>query len=197
MRNLQIIGEHTVDVSRLTGGWVLDAGCRDFAFSRGMSERGCKVIALDADPTIEDPQISGIMFRNLALAERHGVRDLAMTADPQARHLVTNGWRGPTARVLAITLKELMSTLSIEKFDVVKLDIEGAEYGILTDFPGPIASQVSIEFHEHCLGRPPDSVYDVIFSRLFGFGYAIIRHERDARMGAGLNFWDSLFMLKE
>ena len=44
---LEVVTDHTVDLDRLRGGWVLDAGCRDFTFAREMVRRGCRVLALD------------------------------------------------------------------------------------------------------------------------------------------------------
>ncbi len=46
------VAGHTVVRDLLAGGWVLDAGCRDFVFSRYAAEHGCRVVALDPDPTV-------------------------------------------------------------------------------------------------------------------------------------------------
>lgn len=197
--NLVTIAEHTVDVDRLTpGGWVLDAGCRNFGFSRGLVERGCRVLTLDPDPTVEDPKERGITHLPFALGAVGGKRDLIMSADPQARYLAPAGAhvQAEQVQVDAFTIAEFMGMFEIGRFDVIKLDVEGSEYDILRAFPGPVATQISIEFHEHVLGRQNDSVYSAIFDRLAGFGYEIARHERDARYCAGENFWDTLVVLK-
>lgn len=197
-RTLELVGEHTIDTSLLTpGGYVLDAGCRDFIFSRGCAARGCRVIAVDADPTVEDPKEANISFNNFALSSVRGQRDFVMTHDPQARHLADANPQAaaPTTRVLALTIEDIMKAGDIEIFDAVKLDIEGAEYDILLNWPGSIAKQISIEFHEHVQPRPKE-FYDAIFAHL-SQGYEIVQHEKTARHCTHPNYWDTLLVMKE
>ena len=207
MAGKAVLSEHTIDVSLLTpGGMVLDVGCRDFSFSRRMAARGCKVVAMDADSTVEDPKIEGVQFLCAALSDKPGRRNFLMHKDPQARRLLRSGELARDAETVSVnvfTLDEIKwrvpgsdKALSIT-WDVVKLDVEGAEYSILRAWPGPIARQISVEFHEHCYGKQPDSSYEEIIARLAGFGYEVVQHERDARHCAGMNYWDSLFVLKE
>lgn len=197
-----VLSEHSIDVSLLTpGGMVLDVGCRDFSFSRRMVARGCRVIAMDADPTVEDPKIEGVQFIRGALSDHVGVDRFLMHKDPQARRLLRSGEQaqGELVPVRLTTLKVLMSALRANPFvwDVVKLDVEGAEYDILRAWQGPIAKQISVEFHEHVFSRQPDSTYEEIIARLASFGYEVARHERDRRHCCPENFWDSLFILRE
>lgn len=204
-RNLVCIGEHTIDASLLTPkGWVLDAGCRDFTFSRELARRGCRVVALDADPTVQDPNIDGVHFRNRAIAAVAGTFNFCMHENPEARFLVKPGESVPgreTVEVHAVTIRDLTDNTyclncrrGIVVWDVVKLDVEGAEYGILRTWPGPIARQISVEFHEHCQPQP-QSVYDEIFAHL-GQWYEVVQHEKTARHCTHPNYWDSLFVLK-
>jgi FkbM family methyltransferase len=196
-RNLITVGEHTIDASLLKpGGWVLDAGCRDFTFARGLAERGCRVLAMDADPTVEDPRIEGVRFLHCALAATDGVREIVMTADPQARHLdglYTGSGSAPRRKVVAVT-PHTLTTPSIGEWDAVKLDIEGAEYDILKSWPGPIARQISIEFHEHCAPRPPE-LYGAIFSHLAQW-YDVVQHPFERRHCLPPNYWDTLLALR-
>lgn len=198
--SLKVVAEHTIDTSLLTpGGFVLDAGCRNFGFSRGLIEHGCRVIAMDADPTVKDPDADGLVYLNFALAAERGVRTLVMHQDPQARYLAPAGvaiTRAPHETVEAVTITDIMKGYFIEHFDVVKLDIEGSEYDILKAWPGPIATQLSIEFHEHVCPRP-QKTYDEIFEHL-GQWYNVIQHNQEARHCCPeKNWWDSLLTLKE
>lgn len=194
--NLVCIAEHTIDVDRLTkGGFVLDAGCRNFAFAKDLQARGCNVLAVDADPTIEAPKDFKGVFSQVALATEAGERNFLMHANPEARHLIRDGvFSFPTTKVNAITIADLMEFYEIKHWDVVKLDIEGAEYDILQAWPGPTATQISIEFHEHCGPRPP-SVYDAILKHL-GQWYDVVRHVSETKHCAGYNYWDSLMIMK-
>ncbi len=189
------IAEHTIDVDRLTpGGWVLDAGCRDFGFTRGMTERGCRVLALDADPTIDDPKLEKVSYCNFALSDRAGIRDLVMSRDPQARYVQEVGSsKDNTVLVEAVTIADLMAAHGIKHFDVLKLDIEGSEYDILKTLR-PIATQISIEFHEHCSPRPQE-VYDAIFKHLAQW-YEVVQHKKEARYCCHPNWWDTLLVLR-
>lgn len=194
--SLIAIGEHTIDESLLTpGGWVLDAGCRDFTFSRGMVARGCKVLALDADPTVEDQKIDGVTFLHSAIAAKHGLFYFHMHENPEARSFVSAPVDDKSIVVTAHTIEELMQAHSVERFDAVKLDVEGAEYDILRNWPGPIARQISIEFHEHVAPRP-QGIYDEIFKHL-GQHYDVIQHEKTARHCTHPNWWDTLLTLRE
>lgn len=197
---LELLGEHTIDTDLLTpGGWCLDAGARDFSFAKACAERGCKVVALDADPTVEDPKISNVMFKNIALAMTPGFLQFAMTKDPQARHLGSGkhphgGEDVPEVTVEAMTLQMVMQRAGVKKWDAVKLDIEGEEHSILMNFPGPVSRQISVEFHEHCSPKP-GSVYTELMYHLGRF-YDLIQHTKENRYGAGMNWWDSLWILR-
>lgn len=192
----QIVGEHTIDLDRLTGGYVLDAGCRNFTFAQGLAAVGCRVVALDADPTIVDPKIEGVDFHNLALAREPGTFKFRMTNDPQARHLSIFGHGGgDEVDVQAMTLAQISTQWEVDIWDCVKLDIEGAEYAILQAWPGPIARQISVEFHDHVSPRDP-TLYDEILQHLARW-YDLAQHTREARYGCPPNYWDSLFILKE
>lgn len=198
--NLVTIAEHTIDIDRLTpGGWVLDAGCRDFGFSRGLAERGCRVLAIDADPTIVAEDIPGVQFLHRAIAAEAGTRSLVMSKDPQARYLTPVGSTAIGGeKVEAMTISQLLAHIDdvdcIECFDVVKLDVEGAEYDILQAWPmdRPLAKQISIEFHEHVRQMPPE-IYAAIFERLSKF-YDVVQHVKEARHCTHPSFWDTLLV---
>ena len=200
---LEVITDHTLDVSLLDTdgceGWVLEAGCRDFTFARRLAKKGLYVCALDPDPGVEMPEgAERIVFLNVALATYAGEGALVMTKDPQARYLA--GPRGAPASLLSVTVRTvtvpmLLEKMRIQRFEAVKLDIEGTEYEILLGWPGPVSKQISVEFHEHVRPRPPE-LYDEIFAHL-GQWYEVVQHEKTTRHFCAPNYWDSLFVLKE
>lgn len=208
--NLVCIAEHTIDVDLLTpGGWVLDAGCRNFHFAHHLAERGCRVLAIDADPTVEVPETIEIgtdkvvtklnkpTYLNRAIAAENGMRSLVMSQDPQARYLSPVGFSAVGGhKIKAMTVEMLMNLVDSPpwQWDVIKLDVEGSEYDILQAWPGPITKQISIEFHEHVCPRPPE-VYEAIFKHL-GQWYDVIQHVKDARYTCPENYWDSLLVIK-
>jgi FkbM family methyltransferase len=197
---VRTVREHSIDESLLTGGAVLDGGCRDFQFAEWFADRGHPVVAIDPDPTI-NPKESTLMdrkpmchFLRVALVgPNHGKQGyLNMDRDPQSRHLAAKG-----TPVECCTILELMEKLNIQKtqWDVVKLDIEGSEYDVLANWPGPIAKQLSVEFHEHCHPKG-DGVIRQIEQHL-GQWYQLVQHHKEDRHCAGFNYWDSLFVLRD
>lgn len=185
---IEIIAEHSVKLPT-NSGFVLDVGCRSFSFSKEMVRRGYSVIALDPDPTIEDPKISGISYERVALTAKGGKAKFEMASDPQARRLSDAG----TVEVDCVTIQDIMRLNWISVFRIVKLDCEGAEYEILENWPGPIAEQVTVEFHEHVSPQPPER-YEKILARM-GNWYNLVQHEKTERHCLKpANYWDSLWI---
>jgi FkbM family methyltransferase len=157
MMVMEKLAEHSFEPSILTPeGWVLDGGCRGFKFARGMADRGMRVLAVDPDPAIADPEIHNVTFRRLALA----------ITDGEANYVLGNGIGNfvsgeetpsyaKVVRVPTITLSRLMSEHKIGHFDLIKLDIEGAEYSVLMELPPGCCRQLSVEFHDF-IGRNPE-----------------------------------------
>jgi len=131
---MRTIDGHTFDEKLLTGGWVIDAGCRGFLFSMEMREIGIDVYALD----IEDFDGSSYFTKHAALMA---------TAGEVEAHYFDNGtgnfvkgineqpYNGPdrpceTLKVPAITLQDIYNEIGTN-IDLLKLDIEGSEYEIL------------------------------------------------------------------
>ena len=88
------------------------------------------------------------------------------------------------------------SQFAVEKFDLIKLDVEGSEFAILQTWPGPIATQLSIEFHDYVDNSMYDDEY---FNRLFQGSladYEVVQHEVSEVSNARRGHWDSLFRLR-
>ena len=191
--NLELIGEHTLDTSLLTGGYVLDAGCRNFHMAEVLAERGETVIALDADPTVANPNKTRVEFFNMALMDNSQLFPFHMHHDPQARSVVPT--RGEDCiLVQGITLKDLMVRHKISMWDAIKLDIEGAEFDVLMDIHGTVTKQISVEFHDHVKPRPP-AFYEKIHTHLSKW-YRLIQNPFECRHRCAPNYWDTLWVMK-
>ncbi len=153
------------------------------------------MLSLDADPGVVDPQIASVHFRNVAIGDEPGERTFYLRNNPEARGFGAGDENCPTVRVPVMTVSQLLADRAIDMFDLVKLDVEGAEYEVLASWPGPIARQISIEFHDHCRPRA-QSVYDAVIEHLSQW-YDVVRHERDERYCAGPNYWDTLLALRQ
>jgi hypothetical protein len=234
--NLHKLAEHTVDLDQLPESpIVLDVGCRWFDFSKAVLEARPKaeIIAMDPGPGIEDPQIPGVTFLNLALvadSQREmeyedyftGIGNFIREHGSPYLHQLAEGYtakgEGRRVTVQCCNIRDVMAAcrkcmdlthslrpqLDIRErhdysatrhFDLIKLDCEASEFPILENWPGPIATQISVEFHDYVHKSKWDAAY---FARLFEslgrFGYRVIQHE-EFELGGGWGHWDSLLAL--
>ena len=176
---------HSLDLEKLTpGGWIIDAGCRNFIFTRGWLNLGFKVFAMDADPTMPVPDDltvrSDFRFCCAALIGNQSAEvRFCMDEGDVARHVITPEmpqYRYPAVTVPALTISTVLEQLGVKSVEAVKLDVEGSEYEILKHWPGPVARQINVSYHEHTHANPRGWVtYDEIqvhlgqWYDLFGF----------------------------
>lgn len=201
--------EHTVDVDLLpVSPVVLDVGCRGFEFDFELLKLRptAKIIALDPDPKIRVVNNDDrIVFHQMAVTELDD-EDVVEWQGPGEGGFIANsksGYGWPVndvsnfAVVRNVTIRQLMEMHGITHWDLVKLDCEGSEFGILENWPGPIATQLSIEFHDFVdRNRWNDAYYEKLFAgplrdydvRLFGL----------TGMGPGNHqgHWDSVLVLR-
>lgn len=186
------------------GGWALDVGCRGFLFSEEMGRCGLRVLALDPAPDVQDPRIPNVIFRRVALvgeriASRRRTTRLFCDGDGDSFTLL-GGTRSKAVRVCQQSLSTILRQHRIRYFDIVKLDCEGAEYDILGDWPGPVATQISVEFHDFRGMNPcadAEQYYKQMLPRL-GRWYTICQHKRtQAEWMSGPHYIDSLFLVHD
>jgi hypothetical protein len=191
---IEVIDNHSVRMDLLTKRPILDAGARGLRFARHFQALGHEVVALDPSPEVEMDGSPGIVMYPVALVAPWQAKMkwyLNMAQDPEAYHLTLQ------KQEVEVGVIDLFSiTPKGEIWDVVKLNIEGSEYDVLAAWPGPIARQITVSFHQHTARRWPEKQIDYLVRRL-GDWYTPVRHEKDARFCAGENWWDSLFVLKE
>lgn len=202
MHRLTVVDNHSVAEDLLTKGPVLDAGCRGFHFAEHFAKRGHPVACMDPDPSVTPPpSLSDLVvwshFLRAALVAPGYPKHmrLRMTEDAEARHITQAEQEGDPL-IYCMTIADVMTDLHVSQWDLVKLNVEGAEYDILAQWPGPISRQIVVSFHEHTDRRRGEYAIQNIVEHL-GKWYVPIRHEFDERYCAGRNAWDSVFCLKE
>jgi FkbM family methyltransferase len=199
---IERLAEHSVDVDLLPEApVVLDAGCRGFDFSHAVLDvrPNARIIAMDPAPESAGSDDPRITFLNEPLVGLHQSSQMEFVALPNpaacfVRELDSTTLAGKCVETR--TLLWLFSWFQIQKFDLVKLDVEGSEFGILETWPGPIATQISVEFHDHVDNRKYDEAY---FNRLFLGSladYEVVQHELSEVSNARRGHWDSLFRLR-
>lgn len=182
------IAEHAVCLDELRKpANILDLGCRDFQFTTYFDKRGDFVIPVDIDPKLEGDR----QYLNMAITDYTGLCGIKRTSDAQATKM---------SRVIGeetvqcTTLEKLMENVNIPYFDLIKSDIESAEYEVIMSLTRPPSKQISIEFHLHTGGYSKSEV-SIMVAKLHSLGYKTITHELTQAHGMGWNFWSSLFMI--
>jgi hypothetical protein len=190
--NIKVIAEHSVCLDLLPDkARILDAGCRGMEFTHFFRDKGHSVMAIDiADLGSEQSYVRA------GISTVTGKAQVTNHVDPQARHIYKPIPAGSYVHkdddeVYVFTFKELENG---EPFDLVKLDVEGEEFHVLTQAKHPMAPQVSVEFHAHC-GQQTKEHLDHLLLFLSEW-YTIHNQVWESRHGAGFNYWDVLLISK-
>jgi FkbM family methyltransferase len=200
---IEQLAEHSVDLDLLPEApVVLDAGCRGFDFSNAVLEvrPNARIIAMEAAPGVEGSNDPRITFLNQPLVGFLQSSKMEFVALPNPAACFMRELNPATFKGISVetrTLQWLSSRFQIEKFDLIKLDVEGSEFGILETWPGPIATQLSVEFHDYVDNHKYD---DAFFNRLFLGSlsdYDVVQHEVSEVSNARRGHWDSLFRLRD
>ena len=205
--NLQPIHGHTIDVDLLPeSGWVLDVGCRDLIFAREILKlRGAMIVlAFDPAPDVEVPDMPGVAFARTAVVGKDFSGPRYSVGQGEECRLLTHPGVTGAPEVCCVPIASLVqggenavgAWLPIQ-YALVKLDCEGSEFDILENWPGPIAQQISVEFHDY---MDPRRWNDRYFADLFAGplrDYRVLQHEA-TRVGpnATASHWDSLLVLR-
>lgn len=198
--NLTLLDEHTLATNLLTpGGYALDVGCRNFRFSGLLIDRGLHVIGIDPAPDVwlgYDGPVVGIQA-----ALEHGGPDrvkLHYEDNGNGTHVVDASREGVGIfESPVVRLPWIMETYQIKHWAVVKFDLEGGEFALLQNWPGPIATQVSVEFHSNNPRTPPnvDEVHAQIRAHMSQWYDVVYGAEKVLQWGRW-DYFDLLFVLK-
>lgn len=187
---IKTIAEHTLDFSLLPKkANILDLGCRGFQFADYFRVLGHNVFAVDCD------DLNGSYFK-VAISDFNGFTDVYKNRDPQATRITRKHEGQSSTSVLAMTLEKFSLNVEVKFWDLIKMDIEGSEKEVIMAMSKPVATQLSIEFHLHTKVYSEKDVRDMEI-KLMSLGYKVVKHEKTAAHGCGLNYWDSLFVLND
>lgn len=197
--DIKIIHEHSVDLDLLPEkAAILDAGCRGLEFTRHFQQLGHNVLAIDIDDLGEENKLR---YLRMGLYFHAGKTMVSDDEDPQARHitdvhLFEKGQDVPKIKegeVYLATIAGCAHSCDVEQFDLIKMDIEGAEFVILQNEKHPIAKQVSVEFHAHC-GQSKQQLDHLL--KWLGKWYDVHNQVWEERHGCSANYWDILLIAK-
>jgi len=132
---------------------VVDSGAHRGEFSDEIIRRfGCQCHLVEANAALaETISVAGTASITIAaLGARDGRGKLHLSENLEASGLF-NGGTNPTVDVELISLSTLMQRIGITEIDLLKLDIEGAEFELIASTPDAILcriSQITVEFHD-------------------------------------------------
>lgn len=184
---IEVIDNHSVRTDLLTKAPILDAGARGFVFSKWFADGGHSVVALDPSPDIENPHIQGVTFQSYALVGSNVTSPkLVMTDDPGAWYIdsIKPGWAVGYTTIWA---------RKHTNWDLIKLNIEGSEYDVLDEWPGPISRQVVVSFHEHTTRAHGRAECDRLIEKMRQW-YTPFNVVWEKRYCCSENYWDVLFI---
>lgn len=163
---------------------ILDLGCRDFIFTNKMKELEHNVYPVDIGVFDGD-------YYRIAISDKDGRCSVVNERDPDATH-ISDGDEIPM-----MTIETFSKHVGVEKWDLIKMDIEGQELNILNNSKHPIASQISVEFHAHCTTQTKEQI-DECLAKLSDW-YHIHNQIWDTVNGTESgrkNYWDVLLIAK-
>lgn len=191
--NLITRAQHTFDLDRLPEKpTIVDVGCRGFDFTRELLalRPNAHVIAFDPDVMIHTPiELRSVAFFNCAVVgsntETWYYHSFSTGEANYVDHVEVGG-----RPVVGVELA------SIGDCDLLKLDCEGSEFEIFAHWPGNVAKQISVEFHDWDKPQIRDGdYYEKLFSTTLK-DYEVLQHEL-SRQGEGTGHWDTVLALKE
>lgn len=135
---------------------VLDLGAHYGSFSREMIARyGCRCVAVEGNPVVSAaiPADARLTVLNSVVAAMPGQQSFFVYDRLESSSLIPRYDRGPASEipVQATTLAEVLARAGIADVALVKIDIEGAEIGVLDACPDDLLSripQITVEFHD-------------------------------------------------
>lgn len=154
MRLVSVRGHHIWPAPLTKDSVVVDAGAHRGEFSAEIIRRfGCRCHLVEANPRLVETLMMARAesITTAALGGRDGRGMLHVSENPEASSLFDAGAATTSVEVETISLATLMRRLGLTRIDLLKLDIEGAEFDLIAATPDQILqriNQITVEFHD-------------------------------------------------
>lgn len=182
-RAVSLRGHTFIDFARDSRPTILDCGAHRGEFANEAVRRwGSKVYAIEASRELIDRMslLDGATKHHFAVASVDGEVRFAHNENQEASHIVEAEDRQVGVAVPAISLSTFVRRYEVEEVDLLKLDIEGAECGVLMTTPDDVLSrikQISVEFHDFCEYVTSSEVNQAV-QRLKKLGFRMFKFSR-------------------
>ena len=151
-----IRGHHILGACLPRGAIVVDAGAHRGEFSRqAKSEFGCRCYGLEPNPALFSALLDADFAGKAccALSGQDGTASFLLSDNPEAGHLSVEDQpaRANVLQVEAVSLETALRRFGLQRIDLLKLDIEGAEFQVLGAAPAYVLQrigQITVEFHD-------------------------------------------------
>jgi FkbM family methyltransferase len=185
---------------RVYGAWPIISNCldsgsivysyglgTDISFDRHLYEQ-FKLKVFGFDPTITDMEISRLHFdpqyfslQRIGLSKSDGQISFYKSLNPTIGSLISTWTRGydekPVITCPVETIATSMRRLGHHWIDVIKLDVEGAEFDYFSSVDCIPATQIIIEFHDRLFD---EKSREAVYKQLNYQGFSLI-HEAPPR----------------
>lgn len=144
-----------------TGEIVLDVGAycglSTISFSKAVGATG-KVVAFEPDPNnfgallknLKQAQVLNVIPSNSAMSGADGALHFSSEGNMGSHLSSVSTERGKSIEVQTVTLRTALAKYNLDRVDVIKLDIEGAEYSVIessVDLIENLGARWAIELH--------------------------------------------------
>ena len=181
-QHLDRLRGHTIFTSSLVpGSVVIDAGAHKGEFSLQLTEKyGCSCYLIEANPRLAAKLPSSVKETiNAALSDYDGTIQFSIEENLESSQVlspssVKSKGRDQVVEVESLSLETLVKNFNLEKVDLLKLDIEGAEFPLLTSASSDLLSsisQITVEFHDFKPEFQNQQLYEKCRDRLVSLGF--------------------------
>lgn len=197
------ISEHTFFEENLSNIIVLDLGACEGRFLKGILEKFSfkRYIAIEANPflynILKEFESDKINIIHAAVVDsNYPKKVMDFNVDPSSVFNSSGFWKEKEweqYQVNTITLKDIFERFELKHIDLLKMDIEGAEWAILEEFDEDDykrIDQITVEFHDFIKPEMQKRTKDIIY-KLKKLGY---KHKfKGIEYLHNSKYYDSLF----
>lgn len=183
LRELHRIRGHSLLTGPLTSDSVIvDAGAHKGEFSHLLHKKcGARCILIEANPSLADklnPPPGGTVI-HAALAGTDGEGSFVFRNNQESGSIISrNGDDSPpTALIRTISLSTLRKQTELDRLDLLKLDVEGAEFSFFDETPDSVLrdiGQITVEFHDFIEDFEGRGLYEKSCKRLKALGFLCV-----------------------
>jgi FkbM family methyltransferase len=118
---------------------------------------------------------------NNAVSEKKGDVKIHLNDDESGHSMFTNGTK--FIQIQSTSLKDIIDSNNLEKCDYVKMDCEGAEYGIIDSLPDDYFNKIKKMCIEYHFADEKSHIVENMKKKLIGFSYGISSRDISSSIG--------------